>query len=172
MSSNNHSDDNNYWDNDLKLSIFIVPNLTSTGCLFVPSQTEKPFVWLCLLSEIRLGGRQKKSPRNYPSSCRGRCWWRHNFHGQKVCRCQSAFTEKKGGNQSRGAANSWKTKSEFRNHLSNPPRNHLSNHLSGFLTWKSAPASPSASQAATSPVPPRQQQDVCVWGMLKNLWNA
>lgn len=53
MSSNNHNDGNNYWDNDLKLSIFIVPNLTSTGCLFVPFQPGKAFAWLCLLSKIR-----------------------------------------------------------------------------------------------------------------------
>lgn len=61
MSSNNHNDGNNYRDNDLKLSIFIVPNLTSTGCLFVPFQTGKAFVWLCLLSKIRLG-EDKKLP--------------------------------------------------------------------------------------------------------------
>lgn len=61
MLSSNDNDDNNYWDNDLKLSIFIVSNLTSTGCLFVPFQTEKAFVWLCLLSKIRLG-EDKKLP--------------------------------------------------------------------------------------------------------------
>lgn len=54
MSSNNHNDGNNCWDNDLKLSVFIVPNLTSTGFFFVPFQTEKVLVWLCLLSKIRL----------------------------------------------------------------------------------------------------------------------
>lgn len=54
MSSNNDNDDNNYQDNDLKFSIFTVPNLTSTGYLFMPSQAEKAFVWVCLLSKIRL----------------------------------------------------------------------------------------------------------------------